>query len=348
MTSPHPPSAVTSPPALPGGGAVLIAARWRAGRLIDCRLASRRPDAARLLLGKSAPEVLALVPRLFSLCGQAQRAAAEAALAAADGAAAAPAEDSGGRLRRESIGEHLWRLMIDWPTRLQQAPQQAAFAGWYRRLRSAEPAVELATALASATESALLAPLLDALAPWERPLDLAPRYLPTLDADLAAELFSAPAPSFAATPSFGGGAVEVGAMARFGGQPEVDALVSSGRPLAARLTARWLALRAEIAATATGDAAAPVAVAAPGGLGYAWVETSRGPLCHRVVLEGGRVTDYAVIAPTEWNFHPASAWAAGLAGTPAETPEVAENLLRLWALALDPCVPVQLTLNKES
>ena len=79
----------------------------------------------------------------------------------------------------------------------------------------------------------------------------------------------------------------------------------------------------------------------------AWVETARGPLCHRVRLREGRVADYTVIAPTEWNFHPASVWAANLIGARAETPKIAENLLRLWALALDPCVPVQVMVTEE-
>lgn len=348
MTPPNSPSAApraaTSPSPLPGGGAVRIVARWRAGCIVDCRLESRRPEAARLLRGKTAPEVLALVPRLFSLCGQAQHAVAAAALAAASGGAIAEGSEGGQRLRREAIGEHLWRLCIDWPTRLQRAPKQAEFALWYRRLRSAEPAAELAAELQAATGPGWLVPLVEALQPWERRLALAPRFLPALDAALAGELFADPAPGFAAAPGFRGDAVEVGALARFAGAPEVADLLHAGRPLAARLYARWLALRAELAALAAGESATPAAVAAPGGAGYAWAETSRGPLCHRVVLQGGRVADYAVIAPTEWNFHPDSTWAAALANTPAATPQLAEQLLLLWALALDPCVPVQLTL----
>ncbi|WP_319381231.1 hypothetical protein, partial [Thiomicrorhabdus sp.] len=35
-----------------------------------------------------------------------------------------------------------------------------------------------------------------------------------------------------------------------------------------------------------------------------WVETARGRLYHLAHVESGKVTDYAICAPTEWNFHP--------------------------------------------
>jgi Ni,Fe-hydrogenase I large subunit len=128
----------------------------------------------------------------------------------------------------------------------------------------------------------------------------------------------------------------------------VQVLQGAGRALAARVTARWRALHDDIARLADGGGEPAVGASAAGdGVGYAWVATARGPLCHRVVLAADRVADYAVIAPTEWNFHPASAWATALIGSPAATPQIAENLVRLWALALDPCVPVQLSLNEE-
>ncbi|HET6719655.1 MAG TPA: nickel-dependent hydrogenase large subunit [Rhodocyclaceae bacterium] len=399
MTEAANPAAPAEHPApTPAGGAVSIAASWAAGRIVDCRLTSRRPDAARLLVGKTPPEVLLLVPRLFSLCGQAQRAVAAAALDAAGGRSTPEPAGLAATLRREAIGEHLWRLMIDWPAALargaavdaaggalaplphgdprpspqresrrpshggsfqlshrdslqsQKKQRDAAFAAWYRRLRSPEPDAELAAALGAGVPRSLLATLLDAVPDWERPLTQTPTYLPDFDQTLADELLRRPAPSFAAAPTWRGGAAEVGALARFAAAPEVLALQAAGQSLAARLTARWLALQDDIAGLggAAGADPAVAAVAAGDGLGYAWTATARGPLCHRVVLAGNRVADYAVIAPTEWNFHPASAWAAALIGVRAESREMAENLVRLWALALDPCVPVQLHLSEEN
>ena len=34
------------------------------------------------------------------------------------------------------------------------------------------------------------------------------------------------------------------------------------------------------------------------------VETARGPLLHFARVRDGRIEDYHVLAPTEWNFHP--------------------------------------------
>ena len=41
------------------------------------------------------------------------------------------------------------------------------------------------------------------------------------------------------------------------------------------------------------------------GEGFAAVNSARGRLYHRLKLDGGgRIVDYAIVAPTEWNFHP--------------------------------------------
>ena len=80
--------------------------------------------------------------------------------------------------------------------------------------------------------------------------------------------------------------------------------------------------------------------------GIAGVQTARGLLIHRVRLGAGKIASYQIIAPTEWNFHPQSHWLTDLAEWPAETPEMAENWLRCWALAIDPCVPVQVELDR--
>jgi Ni,Fe-hydrogenase I large subunit len=72
--------------------------------------------------------------------------------------------------------------------------------------------------------------------------------------------------------------------------------------------------------------------------GLAAVETARGMLLHRARLVDQRVAEYQIVAPTEWNFHPAGALATGLVGL--ETGDDAElhNAARLAVHALDPCV----------
>lgn len=340
----------SSPP--PTAGQVALSANWRQGRIERVSVASHRPAAAQLFVGKSADEVLRLVPRLFSLCGKAQSAVAAAALASAGGQPL-PACD-GGDLRREAIGEHLWRLLLDWPQHLladepghlQKKSLNAAFADFYRRLRRPEDESALGAAISAFLDDYPLSAQLDALRPWDaRILPAQPCCLPASDHAAFGDMFLNAAPPFSAAPTWQGRPTEVGSHAERSGDPVVAALQASGRPLAARLLARVQALKALLADRSGG--LAPEAISSPAGLGCAWAMTARGPLCHRVVLDSGRVADYQVIAPTEWNFHPQSAWLAHLRGAGAETPEIAENLLRLWALALDPCVPVSITLNNE-
>ena len=56
----------------------------------------------------------------------------------------------------------------------------------------------------------------------------------------------------------------------------------------------------------------------PDGVGLVQVQAARGLLVHRVAIQAGRVADYRILAPTEWNFHPQGAAAldrGGRAGT---------------------------------
>ena len=50
------------------------------------------------------------------------------------------------------------------------------------------------------------------------------------------------------------------------------------------------------------------------GTGLGLVESARGCLCHRVAVAAGRVSDYKILAPTEWNFHPEGPLTRGLLG----------------------------------
>jgi len=84
-----------------------------------------RPDVAAVLAGRSAIDAVALVPLIYSLCGQAQGIAARAALSAAHGAAVAAHIDP--RVAAEAAREHAWKLLIDWPKQLGLAPNEALF-----------------------------------------------------------------------------------------------------------------------------------------------------------------------------------------------------------------------------
>ena len=74
------------------------------------------------------------------------------------------------------------------------------------------------------------------------------------------------------------------------------------------------------------------------GDGLAAVQTARGLLLHRVRLADGRVADYQIVAPTEWNFHPEGALVRGLVGIEARDDAGLVRSAQLVVQALDPCV----------
>ncbi|UKJ74646.1 nickel-dependent hydrogenase large subunit [Azospirillum brasilense] len=81
------------------------------------------------------------------------------------------------------------------------------------------------------------------------------------------------------------------------------------------------------------------------GAGSGVVETARGRLAHWLRLEDGRIADYRIAAPTEWNFAADGPLAQGLAGTAADA-GLAERAGLLVA-ALDPCVAAAITIQDE-
>lgn len=108
-------------------------------------VACARPAVARLLCGQPAEQAVALVPLIYSLCGKAQGIAARAALAAARGQAVEAHVDT--EAWAEAAREHAWKLFIDWPKQLGQAPDEVFFV---RLMRSQpEQRQELAAELAT-------------------------------------------------------------------------------------------------------------------------------------------------------------------------------------------------------
>jgi hypothetical protein len=110
-----------------------------AGKLVFGLTASERGDtqvsvrssrplhAARLLEGKSIAQALATLPLLFSICGKAQSVAAIRAVESALGVAAGPAVAQRRKLLLdlETLREHLWRVVLDWPRFYEQAEDTA-------------------------------------------------------------------------------------------------------------------------------------------------------------------------------------------------------------------------------
>jgi Ni,Fe-hydrogenase I large subunit len=74
------------------------------------------------------------------------------------------------------------------------------------------------------------------------------------------------------------------------------------------------------------------------GCGIAWVENARGLLLHLVHLDAGRISQYRIVAPTEWNFHPAGALQSALIGSPASDLTSIKKRAAQVVHSLDPCV----------
>jgi Ni,Fe-hydrogenase I large subunit len=66
---------------------------------------------------------------------------------------------------------------------------------------------------------------------------------------------------------------------------------------------------------------------------------------HRIAIQAGRVADYRILAPTEWNFHPQGAAALGLATLPDADDATLRRLAGLFVTALDPCVAYDVRLD---
>lgn len=79
--------------------------------------------------------------------------------------------------------------------------------------------------------------------------------------------------------------------------------------------------------------------------GLGWCEMARGLLVHWVRLDADdRIADYRVLAPTEWNFHPAGSAAKALAACAGQAPSAVVDMAQLLATAAayDPCVELRL------
>lgn len=156
-------------------------------------------------------------------------------------------------------------------------------------------------------------------------------------------------PGFEARPTFEGHPAKTGALARRRDHPLIDRLLREyGNGLVTHFLARLVEMEELVK---RGRALAPSVRDCPGGpdslassgVGTAVVETSRGTLAHSIVVDAGRVVGWRVVAPAEWNFHPAGALAEGLRDAGAENLHAAAALL---VTCLDPCVAFEVNLHR--
>jgi hypothetical protein len=347
----------------------------RPGRQRPAALSGERPDwAAKLARGRAASALPDTLAAIFSLCGEAHRLCARAAVGAALGRAHTAGE-AARPLRAETVREHLRRMLLDWPGRLVPAPShdaQCALAS----CPAFRAGVDDAT-LARWVEQQLVGrPLAGWLDDWERGSAAAwvrwcaegTGWLPRLMRDVqgfadtpltpCAPLFAHAAtdgvrrladalrddPTFTRHPRILGACAETGSWTRLNDTSPMPH--SAWQRLAARV-AELVRLLLPDAPARTGtqwlrSGALPLA----SGEGVAWVEMARGLLVHHVVLDGGqgdaRVEHCRVLAPTEWNFHPDGAVAQALEALPDDgSPDTLRRVGALMA-AYDPCVRYEL------
>lgn len=338
---------------------------------------STRPAGLqRVALGRRADELPALMAALHALCAHAHRLAARLAVRAALGESCVPTADERLRLQAGTARDQVLRLAHDWPRLLQGGDGGPVVAAepagpvaarelrdcplWRPELTAEEQLAALpawlehrwlgqdvASWLAAWADHPLawpaqwahrrhtpLARLLDAQRAATAALATAVRpWLPLAEpahtvSALSAALASANLDAAAAT------VPDTGPWSR-----QHDSVAAPAHNAWMRMVSRLVDLL-QLAGPEGADWLSAGAASPAPGEGLAWVETARGLLVHRVVLDdtpaadGPRVRQFQLLAPTDLNFHPRGVLAEALQALPAHDTAAATRL----AVAFDPCV----------
>lgn len=359
-------------------GELVVRVTTASGRVTRAQARAERPRVAgRLFAGRTAGEAPALAGALFAICGRSQSIAAESAIETAQGRPPAQGTRNARDLRiaAETIHEHAWRLLVDWPNLAGRSPEIERLARGRRVLApllEAREAGELGeareAAIAWAREAIFGCPhadflRIDSVGGLRRWVDTAGTPVAALAAELLADratlgasdiaflpfgtdrwIERALAPmldrdaDFDDVPHWQGEARETGALARMAGHPLTDAVIGAwGRGLGARFVARLLETAAALEAFGGRHGAVFLGDASA----IAWVDTARGLLVHRVRVDGERIAAYRIVAPTEWNFHPQGAFTRGAMALVADDTARLEADVRWIVASLDPCVGVR-------
>lgn len=347
--------------------ALHLAVTLEADRLTAPRLMSRhRPSPVRALRGRTTDDALSLIPLLYSLCGTAQLSAAVQACEQAMGLSVAPPQRAARHalVLAETLGELSLGVLRDWAILLGQPPRLDAA----RRLRNAlgrlrgtlgdgpwhmpgGPGLRVdraaVTACLAEIRALLTTEVFGGIGPvpptHHTDIGLGPAQ------DMLRHLYVHGLESFGASAvGFLGGSstdrpAETGPLARRAAHPVVAGVLSDhGNGLQARAVARLCDIAAslqdleEAAAQVYDHPGTGTEAALGSGSGLGMVEAARGTLVHEVSLNDGRIADWRILAPTDWNFHPQGPLVRGLEGAPAGDDPA--RRVRLLVAALDPCV----------
>lgn len=296
-----------------------VTVELREGRLAARLALPAALPIERLVIGRPAEEVAALMPRLFALCGTAQGAAVRLAL----GLPLPEGTDDG--LRREALRDHLAKLWLAWPALLGQAPRPLppldAAAALGRALLGPGALPEtwegFARWLAAGEGTApVLAAIDRAFAPGEAEARLAP----VADDD-------------AMTPS----ACENSVAARQAGHPLMQAVAAArGTGPLWQATARLI----EAQALAHGPAPAPRRLAD----GTALAPAARGLYAVAASARDGSVTAFARRTPTDHLTAPGGALERAVATLPAAKAALAPLVVDILA----PCVATRVEVPADA
>jgi uptake hydrogenase large subunit len=331
-----------------GAGCLVLRARLREGVVEKVEIVSPRVDPSPVFIGLKPEEAAVLAGRLFSLCPVSQSLAARAAGEAALGAGidGATQRRRGLGLLCERLGEMLRASLLDWPgatpapaeiLRLREAlkalralPQSGAAV--LPDLRAAMDGL----GLGDANENSFFARQIVEARADEGHWDMLPLAADFLCAGDDAAIFAAMIRDrgFSRAPNLPGRRPETGASARRGGCGNlVERLEARRDDMAAAVDTIENLLRG-------GDPPQDALIATGGnGRGFAAVDSARGRLYHSLHLDGaGRIADYRIVAPTEWNFHPEGPYAKTLRGARIGGGAEAKRRIERLAFVFDPCI----------
>lgn len=386
-------------------GSIQVDLFHHAGHANQVRITSTRPDAAtRVLLGKTPEQLLDIVPLVFSLCGNAQAYAALQACRSAMGIVAAPEIDAAQTMlvQLETLREHAWRILLDWPGFIGLSANKSAIAallkfdGLFKQAlfrdgvafkfdsvinRDSAQLNPLIAELETLIDAAIFnnslgsflnlnteAPLRDWLSQNPAlPLQLLKfiynrdwpaigqntlACLPELaEEDVHWQMRQYGLTDFVRAPQWLGCCFESTLLNRQLAHPLVAGLHKRyGNGLLVRLSGRLVEVASipaqlrQLQKQLSEKSVLPVQQIGSDGMGLSQFQAGRGLLIHRLDLRQGRVHDYRIVAPTEWNFHGDGVVAHSLKNLQANSIIDLQRQAELLINAIDPCVPYQLNL----
>ena len=352
---------------------------------VSARVESTRPvQACHVFQQCTVADTLKRLPLLFNICGQAQSVAAVRAI---ESISENYASDSVEKQRDllvafESIREHLWRILLDWPVLAGEQPLTGKLSPWHQQLLALQNRINPNGELTQQPgQKAVAADFSSLNIPWQglsteigemlkgdsgdiplstpecllEPLRqqswsaLGGLYLDTLPEMPARELAEAfeSIHDFVALPEWAGKVFETGPYARQLNHPRlIQARELYGHGVYTRLTARIVEVSQLLDWISQSFQDNTMADLQRGEQGIAQVEAVRGRLVHAVELKGDRISRYRILAPTEWNFHPQGIAMQMLSSL--DDPEQIEKQAAWVIQAIDPCVGYDITVIDET